>query len=136
MSTASLTQSVSINGLDLPLIEDYFQQLNAQDFQGVAELFVSNGELHPPLEEPVIGNCAIAQYLQTEAMGMKLFPQKGNQQLLEDGTTEVYIKGYVKTSLFKVNVAWQFLVDTEQGKLLAVAVKLLASWEELAQIQR
>lgn len=136
MSTASLTQPVSIDGLDFPLIEHYFQQLNAQDFQGVAELFVSNGELHPPLEEPVIGNSAIAQYLQTEAVGMKLFPQKGNEQLLEDGKTEVYVKGYVKTSLFKVNVAWQFLLDTEQDKLLAVAVKLLASWEELAQIQR
>lgn len=136
MSTASLTQPISIDGLDLPLIEDYFQRLNAQDFQGVAELFVSNGELHPPLEEPVIGNSAIAQYLQTEAVGMKLFPQKGNEQLLEDGKTEVYVKGYVKTSLFKVNVAWQFLLDTEQDKLLAVAVKLLASWEELAQIQR
>lgn len=44
----------------------------AQDFQGVAQLFVSDGELHPPLEEPIIGNSAIAQYLQTEAAGMKL----------------------------------------------------------------
>lgn len=136
MSTASLTQPVSIDGLDIPLIEHYFQRLNAQDFQGTAQLFVSNGELHPPLEEPVIGSSAIAQYLKSEAIGMKLFPQKGNEQLLEDGTTEVYVKGYVKTSLFKVNVAWQFLINPEQDKLLAVAVKLLASWEELAQIQR
>lgn len=136
MSTASLTQSASIDGLDIALIEHYFQRLNAQNFQGVAQLFVSNGELHPPLEEPVIGSSAIAQYLQTEAAGMKLFPQKGNEQLLDDGKTEVYVQGDVKTSLFKVNVAWQFLLDTEQDKLLAVAVKLLASWEELAQIQR
>lgn len=136
MSTVSLTQQVSIQGLDFPLVERYFQALNAQDFEGVAQLFVSNGELHPPLEEPVIGNSAIAQYLQTEAVGMKLFPQKSHEQLLDDGKTEVYVQGYVKTSLFKVNVAWQFLLDTEQDKLLAVAVKLLASWEELVQIQR
>ncbi|MFP4692419.1 MAG: nuclear transport factor 2 family protein [Halothece sp.] len=136
MSTAFLTPELSIEGLDLPLVETYFQRLNAQDFQGVAQLFVSNGELHPPLEEPVIGSSAIAQYLQTEATGMKLFPQKGNEKLLEDGTTEVYLKGCVKTTLFNVNVAWQFLLNTEQDKLLAVAVKLLASWEELAQIQR
>nr|QEI47149.1 nuclear transport factor 2 family protein [Euhalothece sp. Z9404] len=136
MSTASLTQPVSIDGLNLPLIEHYFQRMNAQDFQGVAELFVSNGELHPPFEEPVIGDRAIAHYLENEAMGMKLFPNRGNEKLLEDGKTEVYVKGYVKTSLFKVNVAWQFLIDGEQDKILAVAVKLLASWEELAQIQR
>jgi hypothetical protein len=78
---------------------------------------------------------AIAQYLSTEAVGMKLFPQKGNQKQRETGETEVNVQGYVKTSLFSVNVAWQFLINGD-NQLQTVAIKLLASWEELAQIPR
>jgi hypothetical protein len=129
------TPQVSIEGIDSPVVKHYFQTLNDHDFKATANLFAADGELHPPLEEqPVVGRSAIAQYLATEAVGMKLFPQKGNSQQGENETIEVYVQGYVETSLFSVNVAWQFLINTE-NRLQAVAVKLLASWEELAQIR-
>jgi hypothetical protein len=135
-STASLSsQPLAIEGIDHPAVDHYFDRLNAQDFKATAHLFSEHGELHPPLEEPVQGVSAIAQYLSTEAVGMKLFPQKGNQQQRETGETEVNVQGYVKTSLFSVNVAWQFLINGD-NQLQTVAIKLLASWEELAQIPR
>ncbi|PSO48715.1 MAG: nuclear transport factor 2 [Cyanobacteria bacterium SW_9_44_58] len=134
--TASLSsQSIAIEDIDHPAVYHYFDRLNAQDFQGTAHLFSESGELHPPLEEPVRGVGAIAQYLSTEAVGMQLFPQKGNRQQRETGETEINVQGYVKTSLFRVNVAWQFLINGD-NQLQAVAIKLLASWEELAQIPR
>jgi len=135
-ATASLSsQSISIDGVNHPTVKHYFDTLNVQDFEGTANLFSQQGELHPPLEEPVRGVGAIAQYLRREAAGMKLFPQNGNQQFQETGEIEVTVQGYVETSLFNVNVAWQFLINAD-NRLQTVAIKLLASWEELAQIPR
>lgn len=128
-------QVTSIDGINHPTVKHYFDTLNAQDFEGTADLFSQQGELHPPLEEPVRGVGAIAQYLRREAAGMKLFPQNGNQQSQETGEMEVTVQGYAQTSLFSVNVAWQFLIDSD-NRLQTVAIKLLASWEELAQISR
>jgi len=136
MSTASPSrQRFSIAGIDHDLVKTYFQTLNAQDFKATAHLFAQEGELHPPLEEPVVGNRAIAQYLATEAVGMTLIPQKGTVAREYQGEYDIRVQGYVKTSLFTVNVAWQFLINAEH-QLQVVVVKLLASWEELAQIQR
>lgn len=136
MSTASVVpQPIFIPGVDSALVEQYFKTLNAQDFQATAQLFREQGELHPPLESPVVGKSAIAQYLQKEAVGMKLVPQTGKMHSREQGEIEVNVQGYVETSLFTVKVAWQFFI-TQDHHLAIVAVKLLASWEELAQIQR
>ncbi|MDR9402758.1 MAG: nuclear transport factor 2 family protein [Halothece sp. Uz-M2-17] len=136
MSIASpYRQPITISGIDHGLIKQYFQTLNAQAFNSTAALFAQDGELHPPLEEPVVGNRAIAQYLATEAMGMTLVPQKGTMAREDQGELDIRIQGYVKTSLFTVNVAWQFLINAD-NQFQIVVVKLLASWEELAQIQR
>jgi len=136
MSIASqVRQPITISGINHQLVEQYFQTLNAQDFKGTASLFSQDGELHPPLEEPVVGSSAIAQYLATEAVGMTLFPQQGTIAQQDEGEYDIRVQGYVQTSLFTVNVAWQFLINTE-NQLQVVVVKLLASWEELAQIQR
>lgn len=135
MSSASTAQDqVCIEGIDLPLVKDYFRTLNSQDFDGTADLFQENGVLQPPLEEPIVGAIAIAQYLHSEAVGMNFFPKEGSYKQLDSHRIQGYVQGYVETSTFKVNVAWQFLINDTQ--LEAVAIKLLASWEELAQIQR
>jgi hypothetical protein len=135
-STASLSpQQVSIAGIDHDLVKTYFQTLNAQDFEATADLFAQEGELHPPLEEPVVSPSAIAHYLATEAVGMTLVPQKGTIAREDQGEYDIRVQGYVKTSLFTVNVAWQFLINAD-NQLQVLVVKLLASWEELAQIQR
>lgn len=125
------THQLSAITYQLPIqtVDDYFHTLNAQDFRATARLFSENGELHPPLEDPVKGVSAIAQYLKTEAVGMRLVPQKSSTE-----EREVYVQGYVETSLFTVKVAWQFSLNAD-NQLDRVAIKLLASWEELAQIQ-
>ena len=118
----------------MPGILQYFETLNAGDFEATANLFADDGVLHAPFEEPIIGNISIATYLKKEARGMQLEPQQGVSQILEDGQVEVQVSGRVQTPAFGVNVGWLFLLNSDQ-KLLSVTVKLLASPQELLNLR-
>ncbi|MEG3875601.1 nuclear transport factor 2 family protein [Microcoleus sp. AT8-B1] len=118
----------------MPGILQYFETLNAGDFDATANLFADDGVLHAPFEDPIIGNISIATYLKKEARGMQLEPQKGVSQILKDGNVEVQVSGRVQTSAFGVNVGWLFLLNSDQ-KILSVTVKLLASPQELLNLR-
>ncbi len=70
------------------------------------------------------GRQAIANYLHEEAQGLTAFPSQGSLETLEDHST-----------LFKVNVCWQFQL-TNSGEIAAVEVKLLASPQELINLRQ
>ena len=129
-----ITSSIKIAGITKPTVLRYFETLNAGDFDGTANLFAEDGVLHAPFEEPIIGSISIASYLKTEARGMQLEPQQGVSQILEDGNVEVQVSGRVLTSAFGINVAWLFLLNSDQ-KILSVTVKLLASPQELLNLR-
>lgn len=129
-----ITSSIKIAGITKPTVLRYFETLNAGDFDATANLFADDGVLHAPFEEPIIGSISIATYLKTEARGMQLDPQQGVSQILEDGNVEVQVSGRVQTSAFGINVAWLFLLNSDQ-KLLSVTVKLLASPQELLNLR-
>lgn len=129
-----ITSSIKIAGITKPTVLRYFETLNAGDFEATANLFAEDGVLHAPFEEPIIGSISIATYLKTEARGMQLEPQQGVSQILEDGNVEVQVSGRVQTSAFGINVAWLFLLNSDQ-KLLSVTVKLLASPQELLNLR-
>lgn len=129
-----ITSSIKIAGITKPTVLRYFETLNAGDFEATANLFADEGVLHAPFEEPIIGSSSIATYLKTEARGMQLEPQQGVSQILEDGNVEVQVSGRVQTSAFGINVAWLFLLNSDQ-KLLSVTVKLLASPQELLNLR-
>jgi hypothetical protein len=129
-----ITSSIKIAGITKPTVLRYFESLNAGDFEATANLFAEDGVLHAPFEEPIIGSSSIATYLKTEARGMQLEPQQGVSQILEDGNVEVQVSGRVQTSAFGINVAWLFLLNSDQ-KLLSVTVKLLASPQELLNLR-
>ncbi|MEG3957822.1 nuclear transport factor 2 family protein [Microcoleus sp. herbarium2] len=129
-----ITSSIKIAGITKPTVLRYFETLNAGDFEATANLFADDGVLHAPFEEPIIGSSSIATYLKTEARGMQLEPQQGVSQILEDGNVEVQVSGRVQTSAFGINVAWLFLLNSDQ-KILSVTVKLLASPQELLNLR-
>ena len=129
-----LTRSIKIAGITKPAVLRYFETLNAGDFAATANLFVDNGILHAPFEEPIIGKSSIATYLKTEARGMQLEPQQGISQILEDDRVEVQVSGRVKTFAFGVNVGWLFVLNSDR-EILAVTVKLLASAQELLNLR-
>jgi hypothetical protein len=129
-----ITSSIKIAGITKPTVLRYFETLNAGDFEATANLFAEDGVLHAPFEEPIIGCSSIATYLKTEARGMQLEPKQGVSQILEDGNVEVQVSGRVQTSAFGINVAWLFLLNSNQ-KILSVTVKLLASPQELLNLR-
>ena len=121
--------------LSEPAICRYFETFNAQDFQATASLFAPDGALCPPFETAVVGQAAIADYLEKEAKGMKALPQQETIQPLENGSVEYRVTGKVLTSLFSVNIAWKFVIDP-QSKISTLQVKLLAALEELLKLKR
>ena len=129
-----ITSSIKIAGITKPTVLRYFETLNAGDFDGTANLFADDGVLHAPFEAPIMGSISIATYLKTEARGMQLEPQQGVSEILEDGNVEVQVSGRVQTSAFGINVAWLFLLNSDQ-KILSVTVKLLASPQELLNLR-
>ena len=129
-----ITSSIKIAGITKPTVLQYFETLNAGDFDATANLFADDGVLHAPFEEPIIGSISIATYLKKEARGMQLEPQQGVSQILEDGNVEVQVSGRVQTSAFGINVAWLFLLNSDL-KILSVTVKLLASPQELLNLR-
>lgn len=133
MPTRTLSNSDSllqIEGITEPQVLQYFETLNAGNFQATAALFAEDGILEAPFEDSLHGKEAIAIYLTAEAQGMQLKPQEGVSQTLENGQQKVQVFGKVKTPLFWVNVAWQFILNPN-GEIAVVTVKLLASLQEL-----
>lgn len=116
------------------IVRQYFERFNRGEFQEVATLFASGGTLYPPFDNPVMGQEAIAAYLNREADGMKAEPTTIEAHPLEDGTWRVNATGKVIALVFKVNVAWSFIV-TEQRQLSSVHVELKASLQELLKIR-
>jgi hypothetical protein len=121
--------------LSEPTLCRYFATFNAQDFQATAGLFAPMGILYPPFELAIVGQDAIAQYLKKEAKGMRAFPLQETAHPLEDGNTEYRVVGKVLTSLFGVNVAWQFMLNP-QSEILSMRLKLLAALEDLLNLKR
>jgi hypothetical protein len=124
-----------IEGITEGTILEYFRTLNGGDFSATAALFAADGELNPPFESPVVGRGAIAAYLEQEATGMQLLPKQGAAEEIEDGYTQIQVKGKVQTPLFSVNVGWIFVLNSAR-EIAAATVKLLASPQELLSLRR
>jgi hypothetical protein len=116
-------------------IANYFDTINLGDFEATAVLFAEEGKLCPPFEKAIVGREAIAQYLKTEARGMKLQVDRKTSTRSEDNLVEVIANGKVFTSLFSVNVAWQFSLNG-LGEIITVKIDLLASTQELLSLKK
>lgn len=127
---SSTTESIKIEGITNSTVLDYFAALNKGAFAKTAALFALNGTLHPPFESAILGVEAIATYLEQEAQGIKLHPNQGVMQPLEDSTRHVQVSGRAQTSVIMVNVAWTFVLNP-QDQIVSATIKLLASPQEL-----
>jgi SnoaL-like domain len=115
-------------------VRQYFEALNNGNFQVAAELFSSEGVLYPPFHDPVVGGEAIAQYLETEAQGIKLFPLDYNTQVAASGEVEYVVLGKVQTSLLNVNASWNIRLNNDK-KIQSAKIKLLASLVDLLNLR-
>lgn len=119
-------------------IQRYFEHLNQGEFEQAAALFAEDGQMLPPFEQPILGRAAIAQYLTAEASGMTMTPQRCEKPdpiiEIEGKQVSFIVGGKVKTSLFVVNVAWNFSLN-EADEITQVKIKLLARLDELLKFK-
>lgn len=130
---------VTIEGVDNPTILAYMNNLNANDFDALIELFAPDGALQPPFRRPIVGKEGILRFFREECQNLKLMPERGVSEPAEDGFTQVKVTGKVQTPWFGagvgMNIAWRFLLNP-QGKIFFVAIDLLASPKELLNLAR
>lgn len=130
---------VTIEGVNNPTIINYMNNLNANDFETLIELFVADGALQPPFQRPIVGKEAILRFFKEECQNLKLIPERGVVEPADDGYTQIKVTGKVQTPWFGgnvgMNVAWRFLLNPE-GKIFFVAIDLLASPKELLNFAR
>ena len=129
----------TIEGVNNYTVLSYMDYMNAFDFTPAVNLFAENGALQPPFQKPVVGKQAILTYMREECVGLKLIPERGTSEVIENGYTQVKVTGKVETPWFGnnagMNLAWRFLLDPE-GKIFFVAIDLLASPKELLNLIR
>ncbi|MGD1804407.1 orange carotenoid protein N-terminal domain-containing protein [Dapis sp. BLCC M126] len=130
---------VTIQGIDNPTVLNYMNNLNANDFNALIELFTPDGGLQPPFRRPIVGKDAVLRFFQEECQNLKLIPDQGISEPADDGYTQIKVTGKCQTPWFGagvgMNIAWRFLLNPE-GKIFFVAIDLLASPKELLNLAR
>ncbi|GAP94518.1 orange carotenoid-binding protein [Leptolyngbya sp. NIES-2104] len=131
--------SVKIEGINNATVLNYMDNLNANDFDVLIELFAPDGALQPPFQKPIVGKEAVLRFFREECQNLKLIPERGVAEPAEDGYTQIKVTGKVQTPWFGaavgMNMAWRFLINP-QGKIFFVAIDLLASPKELLNLIR
>lgn len=135
MNTVQSKEFIEIQGIKKSTIEQYFESLNAGEYEKTASLFAENGVMHPPFESGIMGRDAILNYLNKEAIDIKAYPNEGVSETLEENITQIQVAGKVKTPWFGVNVSWLFALNENQ-QILDVKIKLLASPQELLSLRQ
>lgn len=129
------TQSIEIEGISHSTILQYFETLNAEEFEATSQLFAIDGAMQPPFEQPIIGREAIAAYLQKEAPGLTALPKAGISHTTDQDAIEFQITGRVQMPMFGVNVTWYFTLDS-RDQLMFTRIKLNASPQELMKLRQ
>lgn len=128
---------VSIEGVTNSTVLNYMDNLNANDFGALIQLFAEDGALQPPFKRPIAGKDAIFRFFNEECQNLKLKPERGVVEPTEDGYTQIKVTGKVQTPWFGgkvgMDIAWRFLLNPD-NKIFFVAIDLLASPKELLNI--
>lgn len=113
-----------------PVVHDYFVRLNQSDFIATADLFSEQGGLKPPFEKIIKGRSAIAQYLEKEALGIKVLPTHMKTMMSNQSYIQYQIQGKVKTNYFTVNASWLINLNTAK-EITLVEIQLLENLSDL-----
>lgn len=131
--------AVTIEGIDNPTVLSYMNNMNANDFDALIQLFTDDGALQPPFQRPIIGRDSVLKFFREECQNLKLMPERGIVEPADEGYTQIKVTGKVQTPWFGaavgMNMAWRFLLNPE-NKIYFVAIDLLASPKELLNLAR
>ncbi|MBF2087976.1 MAG: orange carotenoid-binding protein [Synechococcales cyanobacterium K44_A2020_017] len=131
--------TVTIEGIDNPTVLSYMNNMNANDFDALIQLFTDDGALQPPFQRPIVGRDAVLKFFREDCQNLKLMPERGVLEPADEGYTQIKVTGKVQTPWFGaavgMNMAWRFLLNPE-NKIYFVAIDLLASPKELLNLTR
>ncbi|MEO1671392.1 MAG: orange carotenoid-binding protein [Cyanobacteria bacterium J06631_2] len=131
--------AVNIEGVTNAAVLNYMNLLNANDFDELIKLFVEDGALQPPFKKPIVGKDSVYKFFKEECPNLKLAPERGVEEPVEDGYTQIKVTGKVQTPWFGagvgMNMSWRFLLNSE-NQIFFVAIDLLASPKELLNLAR
>ncbi len=134
---AERTPIAEIPGVENPVVLEYMDNLNANDFDALIQLFAADGALQPPFQRPIVGQDALLRFFREDCQNLRLLPERGITEPDEDGYTRIKVTGKVQTPWFGqdvgMNVAWRFLINPE-NKIFFVGIDLLASAKELLNL--
>lgn len=134
---AERTPIATIPGVENQVILQYMNNLNANDFEALLQLFDPDGALQPPFQRPIVGQDALLRFFREDCQNLSLLPERGITEPDEEGYTRIKVTGKVQTPWFGrdvgMNVAWRFLLSPE-NKIFFVAIDLLASAKELLNL--
>ncbi|PSB03302.1 orange carotenoid protein N-terminal domain-containing protein [Merismopedia glauca] len=134
---AAPRSQVRIKGIDNATVLSYMENMNAFDFQAAVALFVKEGALKPPFQEPIVGQENIFAYMRQECYGLKLLPEQGVCEPAEGEFTQIKVTGKVQTPWFGdsvgINLVWRFLLNPED-KIFFVGIDVLGSPQELLNL--
>ncbi len=132
-------KKVTIEGTDNATVREYMDNLNANDFDALINLFAADGALQPPFRKPIVGKEAVLRFFKEECQNLNLIPERAVDEDAEDGYKQIKVTGKCQTPWFGaavgMNIAWRFLLNPE-GKIFFVAIDLLASPKELLNLVR
>ncbi len=132
-------RQVAIEGVTNPTVLSYMDNLNANDFDALIELFTPDGALQPPFQRPIVGKANVLRFFQEDCQNLTLIPERGVAEPADDGFTQIKVTGKVQTPWFGagvgMNISWRFLLNPD-GKIFFVAIDLLASPKELLNLSR
>jgi Orange carotenoid protein, N-terminal/Nuclear transport factor 2 (NTF2) domain len=136
---AAQRAKVSIEGVDNTTVLSYMDNMNANDFDELIQLFAEDGALQAPFQKPIVGKKAVLRFFREDCQNLKLLPERGVVESADDGYTQIKVTGKVQTPWFGagvgMNMAWRFLLNPE-NKIFFVAIDLLASPKELLNLVR
>jgi hypothetical protein len=126
---------IDIQGIDEPVIYEYFARLNNGEFIATAELFAAQGCLNPPFDNQIQGRDAIAQYLEEQAKGIIFAPADGEILSDDANSTQYQIQGKVELNWFTVNISWWMQLNAAK-EIMVVEVKILTALDDLLSFSR
>jgi hypothetical protein len=69
-------KQVSIEGITNSTVLSYMDNLNANDFDALIELFAPDGALQPPFQRPIVGKDAVLRFFREDCQNLKLIPER------------------------------------------------------------
>jgi hypothetical protein len=129
-STMAMDAPEAIDSITNSTVLEYLSNMNSNDFDAVANLFVAGGALQPPFQLPIVGREEIRRYLEAECQNIRILPDQGLVSYQDDELTRMRVTGKMKTTWSGdssgLDMAWRFSLDAH-NKISLVAIDLISS---------